>query len=233
MAASGPANIVARCVTDALIAFSGETTVPKYMKFFLVQKIAESRHFVNPMKDQDEVHDSLLAAKDAKRGEEIKLSTLNDVIAEVLDDIETLETDVEIFGGENNGGFRSLVVEVCLLSMGPFFILDKLTEVADSSRLTDKINVVFDQAHKEEASFAVLMCDVCCSLWVSLSKKRRLAAELEALEEQGDVVRALENIKEIVARDSMMLANVEQLLARAQVWVGLKDGYLADVEEKA
>ncbi|GKF34965.1 hypothetical protein Tco_0108165, partial [Tanacetum coccineum] len=61
----------------------------------------------------------------------------------------------------------------------------------------------------------------------------RLAVELEALREQGDVVRALENMKEIVARDSMMLADLEQLLARAHVGVGLKDGYLADVEEKA
>nr|GEU74157.1 hypothetical protein [Tanacetum cinerariifolium] len=127
MAAPEPANIVARRVTDALIAFSGETPVPKYMKFFLVQKIAESCRFVNRMRDeaktirgcigqltavvaelqaiedQYEVHDSLLAATDAKRGEESKLSTLNDVIAEVLDDIETLETDVEIFDGENNG----------------------------------------------------------------------------------------------------------------------------------
>ncbi|GJV34721.1 hypothetical protein Tco_1395121 [Tanacetum coccineum] len=189
MAAPGPANIVARRVTDDLIDFSGETTIPKYMKFFLVQKIAESRRFVNRMRneaetvrgcigqltvvvaelqameDQDEVHDSLLAAKDAKYGKESKLSTLNDVIAEALNDIETLETDVEILGGENN----------------------------------DKMKAV------------------------SLSKKRRLAVELEALGEQGDAVRALENMKEIVTRDSMTLADVEQLLARAQVGVGLKD----------
>nr|GEV96357.1 hypothetical protein [Tanacetum cinerariifolium] len=98
MAASGSANILARRVTDDLIAFSGETSVPKYMKFFLVQKIVES-----PMEDEDEVHDSLLAAKDAKRGEKSKLTTLNDVIAEALADIETLETDVDILGGENNG----------------------------------------------------------------------------------------------------------------------------------
>nr|GFB74333.1 hypothetical protein [Tanacetum cinerariifolium] len=31
------------------------------------------------MEDQDEVHDSLLAAKDAKRGEESKLTAVNDV----------------------------------------------------------------------------------------------------------------------------------------------------------
>nr|GEV21545.1 hypothetical protein [Tanacetum cinerariifolium] len=50
------------------------------------------------MKNEDEVYNSLLAAKVAKRGEESKLLMLNDVIAEALDDIETLETDVEILG---------------------------------------------------------------------------------------------------------------------------------------
>ncbi|GJW78643.1 hypothetical protein Tco_0140325 [Tanacetum coccineum] len=103
MAALGPTNIVARRVTDDLIVFSGETAVPKYMKFFLVQKlltvvVAE----LQAMEDQDEVHDSLLAAKDAKRGEESKILALNDVIAKALNDIETLETDVEILDGENN-----------------------------------------------------------------------------------------------------------------------------------
>nr|GEU79321.1 hypothetical protein [Tanacetum cinerariifolium] len=82
MAAPGPVNIVARRVTDDLIAFSGETAA---------------------MENEDEVYNSLLAAKDAKRGEESKLLALNDVIAEALDDIETLETDVEILGGDDNG----------------------------------------------------------------------------------------------------------------------------------
>nr|GEX78039.1 hypothetical protein [Tanacetum cinerariifolium] len=183
------------------------------MKFFLVQKIAKSHHFVNRMRDevvtvrccigqltavvaelqamddQDEVNDSLLAAKDVKRGEESKLSALNDMIAEALADIGTLKMDVEILDGENNGCFIILISVlgyVCLLSMGAFFILDKLAEVTESSRLTDKMKVVFDQARREEASFEALMRDVCCSLRVSLSKKRRLAAELEALEEQGE-----------------------------------------------
>ncbi|GKA46291.1 hypothetical protein Tco_0739174 [Tanacetum coccineum] len=221
MAAPGPQNIVARRVTDDLIAFSGETTIPRYMKFFLVQKLAESRRFVNrmldevetvrgcigqltavvaepqAMDDQDEVHDSLLAAKDAKRGKKSKVTTLNEVIAEALADIEILEMNVEILDGENN--------------------------VVDLECIT----------YLEEASLEALMRDVCCLLWVSLSKKRRLAAELEALREQGDAVRALENMKEIVSHDSVTLADLEQLLARAQVGLGLKDGYLGDVGEKA
>nr|GEY76087.1 hypothetical protein [Tanacetum cinerariifolium] len=95
MAAPRPANIVARRVTDDLIAFSGETAVPRYMKFFLVQKIAECRRFVNQMRDEVET--------DAKHGEEIKLLALNDVIAEALDDTDTQEVNVKILDDENNG----------------------------------------------------------------------------------------------------------------------------------
>ncbi|GKE20541.1 hypothetical protein Tco_1432053 [Tanacetum coccineum] len=73
MAAPVPANIVARRVTDDLIAFSGETVVA-----------------------------SLLAAKDAKRGEQGKLTALNDVIAEALDEIKTQEANVEIFEAGRN-----------------------------------------------------------------------------------------------------------------------------------
>ncbi|GJX85287.1 hypothetical protein Tco_0336061, partial [Tanacetum coccineum] len=114
----------------------------------------------------------------------------------------------------------------------PFFILEKLGEVAESPWLPNKMKVAFDQARKEEASFAALMHELYCSLQVSLSKKRRLAAELKGLGDQGDTVRALESMKEIVPRDSVMLGDLEQLLARAQVGVDLKDVYLADVEEK-
>ncbi|GJW77269.1 hypothetical protein Tco_0138951 [Tanacetum coccineum] len=120
MAAPGPANMIARRVTNDLIAFSGETAPRRYMKSFLTQKIAESCRFVNrmhdeadtlrecvtqltdviaklqAMPDQDEVHDTLLATKDAKRSEQSKVDVLNDVIAEALEDIDTQETNVEI-----------------------------------------------------------------------------------------------------------------------------------------
>ncbi|GJY93431.1 hypothetical protein Tco_0509213 [Tanacetum coccineum] len=91
MAGEGPANMITRRVTDDLISFNSETAPLTFMKFFLVQKVDES-----PMEDQEEVHDSLLAAKDAKRGEQAKLVALNDVIVEALDEIETLENNVVI-----------------------------------------------------------------------------------------------------------------------------------------
>nr|GEY65776.1 hypothetical protein [Tanacetum cinerariifolium] len=213
-----PTKLVARRVTDDLIAYSGETAIPRYIKFFLDQKIAKSRRFMNrihdevaivkgciaqltaviaelqAMRDRDEVHDSLLAVKDAKRCEESKLLALNDVIAEALDDIDTQEVNVEI--------------------------------------LDDKMKVVFDRARSEEKSFVGLMRDLCFLLKISLSKKRRLVAELEALVERGDAAKPLKKIREIVARDSMTLKDLEKLLARDLVRVSLKDGYVADMEEK-
>ncbi|GJU56646.1 hypothetical protein Tco_1234412 [Tanacetum coccineum] len=71
MANPGPQNIVARRVVDDLIAFSGETLVPRYMS--------------------------------AKRREESKLLALTELIAEALEDIHTVELDLEILGGDGNG----------------------------------------------------------------------------------------------------------------------------------
>ncbi|GJU73732.1 hypothetical protein Tco_1265137 [Tanacetum coccineum] len=67
---------------------------------------------------------------------------------------------------------------------GPFFILDKLSEVSESPRLADKMKYVFGRSRGEDESFAKLMRDLCFTLRISLSKKRRLVAELEALGER-------------------------------------------------
>ncbi|GJS74339.1 hypothetical protein Tco_0707180 [Tanacetum coccineum] len=83
------------------------------------------------------------------------------------------------------------------------------------------------------SAFAGLMCDLCFSLRISLSKKRRLIAELEALGERGDAIRSLDHMRDIVARDSCTLGVLEQLLARTHVGMRLKDGYVADMEERS
>nr|GEV18761.1 hypothetical protein [Tanacetum cinerariifolium] len=122
-----PENIITRRFSNDLIDFSGETLVPRYMRFFLDQKITKTRRFMthkckeaeivggcivemtalvaklHAMDNQDEVYNGLLAAKDAKRGEESKLVALNNLIVEALDDIDMLETDMEILGGDDNG----------------------------------------------------------------------------------------------------------------------------------
>nr|GEW00901.1 hypothetical protein [Tanacetum cinerariifolium] len=115
--------MVARRVTDDLIIFSGETSPSRYTKFLLEQKIAESRRFVECMRsgvatsrdciaqlnvvvaefeateNQKQVHDSRLAAKDARRGEQGRLDGLNEMIDDALEEIEKLETNVEILEG--------------------------------------------------------------------------------------------------------------------------------------
>ncbi|GKB61870.1 hypothetical protein Tco_0918056, partial [Tanacetum coccineum] len=96
----------------------------------------------------------------------------------------------------------------------------------------DKMKVVFDRARSEDKSFASLMHDLCFSLKISLSKKRRLVAELEALVERDDAARPLEHIREIVDHDSVLLDDLEKLLVHARVGVSLKDGYVTDLEEK-
>nr|GEW48899.1 hypothetical protein [Tanacetum cinerariifolium] len=63
------------------------------------------------------------------------------------------------------------------------------------------------------------------------NKNQRLIAELEALGERGDAVRCLDHMREIVARDSVKLRVLEQLLARIYVGTGLKDSYVDDMEE--
>ncbi|GKE76393.1 hypothetical protein Tco_1542513 [Tanacetum coccineum] len=52
MAAPGPSNQLARRAINELMEFSGETQVPKYMKFFIEQQIAETKNFINVTREQ-------------------------------------------------------------------------------------------------------------------------------------------------------------------------------------
>nr|GEY79191.1 hypothetical protein [Tanacetum cinerariifolium] len=54
MAAPGPYNVVARRVVDDLIDFNGEAAVPKFIKLFFVQQLADICGFVSCMRE--EVH---------------------------------------------------------------------------------------------------------------------------------------------------------------------------------
>nr|GEW36556.1 hypothetical protein [Tanacetum cinerariifolium] len=133
MAGEGVQNMITRRVTDDLIVFSGETSPSRYTKFLLEQKIAESCRFVERMRsevatsrdfiaqlnavmaefeameNQEEVHDSWLAAKDARRGEQGRLDGLNEVIDDALKEIEKLETNVKILEGAADVG-RTIVI---------------------------------------------------------------------------------------------------------------------------
>ncbi|GKD26783.1 hypothetical protein Tco_1232997, partial [Tanacetum coccineum] len=118
-----------------------------------------------------------------------------------------------------------------LLTMAALYILDKLAEVAGSSRLQDKMQIVFMQARGSDDSFIVLMCDLCSALRVSIAKNRRLIAELEALGQRAEALKPVDYMKEIVARDAAMLGVLEQLLDGTHVGMRLKASYVAEMEE--
>nr|GEZ24673.1 hypothetical protein [Tanacetum cinerariifolium] len=64
---------------------------------------------------------------------------------------------------------------------------------------------------------------------ISLNKKRRLIAKLEALEKRGDALRSLDYMREIVAHDSCILGILEQLFVCFHVGMRRKEGYVADI----
>nr|GEX85622.1 hypothetical protein [Tanacetum cinerariifolium] len=109
--------------------------------------------------------------------------------------------------------------------------LEGHAKAADSPRLQDKMNVLFTRARGVDETFAGLLCDLCFSLRIALSKIRGLIAKIEALGARAYPVTALGNMREIVARDATMLGVLEQLLAGTHVAMRLKDGYIAEIEE--
>ncbi|GJY85470.1 hypothetical protein Tco_0499496 [Tanacetum coccineum] len=114
--------------------------------------------------------------------------------------------------------------------MGPSFFLDKLSEVAESPSLGDKMKYVFGRSRFEDEYLASLMQNLCSALRVLVSNKRRLVAELEALGEVEGAAKSLEHMRAIVGHDAVTLGELESLWARAQVGAALKAGFVADME---
>ncbi|GJR46869.1 aminotransferase-like mobile domain-containing protein [Tanacetum coccineum] len=211
-----------------------------------LNKIAETRRFINHMRDeaasarnyisqltalsteleamgdQEDVFDSLMCLRDDQRDENSRLMALNDVIAKAEEKISTKEAHLV---------YTWLPPEFPVFAHGSFLLLDKLVEVADSPRLQDKMKWVFSQTHSEYESFIGLMHDLCFGLRMSLHKNQRLIDELEALGQRVDALKSLDCLREIVARDSGTLGVLEQLLAGAHVRMGLRNGYVAEMEQ--
>ncbi|GJV03128.1 hypothetical protein Tco_1336697 [Tanacetum coccineum] len=101
--------------------------------------------------------------------------------------------------------------------MAALYILDKLSEAAGSSLLEDKMKVVFSRARESDEAFIDVLCELCSALRVSITKDRRLIAELEALGQRADALKPLEYMREMVARDSARVGVLEQLLDGAIV----------------
>nr|GEX79365.1 hypothetical protein [Tanacetum cinerariifolium] len=232
MAGEGVQNMIARRVMDDLIVFSGETFPSRYTKFLLEQKIAESRRFVERMRsevatsmdciaqlnavvaefegmeNQEEVHDSWLATKDARRGKHSRLDGLNEVIDDAVEEIEKLKTNLEILEGA----------------------ADVLVEIAEFPRLGNRMKYVFERSRGDDESLSRMMVDLCVIYRVSLGKKRRLIAELEAAGEVDGAAKCLEHMKVVVACDAVTFGDMETVWARCQVGRSLKAGFVVDME---
>nr|GEU63641.1 hypothetical protein [Tanacetum cinerariifolium] len=191
MAAHGSSNVLARHAIDEIAEFSGDTKVPKYMKVFILQEISEVRRLATVLRDearivrtclaqvnamiaeleakddQMEVYDSLMCLRDSRRIANDKLLGLNDTI----DDGEEEITPMKF--------------------MWRLWMHQSTQKDAKSFRLHDKMKLWFTQAHTEEESFAEEIRDFCFGLRVTLSKNRRLIAELEALGQRGDALRSM------------------------------------------
>nr|GEV60177.1 hypothetical protein [Tanacetum cinerariifolium] len=113
-------NAVARRMIDDLVDISGETSVDGYMRFFKAQQVAETRMFVNRMReeaqtsrniigqltalvaemeafdDPGEVFDTLMGLRDNILVEEAKLAGLNNLITQEEEEIEMKEAQLEM-----------------------------------------------------------------------------------------------------------------------------------------
>ncbi|GJR79580.1 hypothetical protein Tco_0150365 [Tanacetum coccineum] len=96
MAALGLPNAVARRTVDELIEFSARAARN------VLAKINAMITEMEAMPDQDEVYDSLMCLRDDRRAENNKLMVLNEVIAEVLEDIVVKESHLEIMDATIN-----------------------------------------------------------------------------------------------------------------------------------
>nr|GEX23128.1 hypothetical protein [Tanacetum cinerariifolium] len=199
MAATGPGNVVARHVTDDLITFSGETA--------------------NFKQDQDEVHDSLLAAKDVKRGEESKLLALHEVIAEALEEIESQGNNVEMLDDEHNDGVKN----------------EKLCPYGDRVLEMTKLCYVCD-CYTDHELFSLMQECVVLEMYDlvygwQINSCRIWYVPLALLGETSDVLKSLEYLSEMVERDSARVGVLKQLLVGAHVGMRLKAEYAADMGE--
>ncbi|GJR59127.1 hypothetical protein Tco_1501289 [Tanacetum coccineum] len=175
--------------------------------------IIEVEAFDNP----GEVFNTLMRLKDDVRVEDAMLIGFNDLIAQAEEEIEIKEAHAEYSKIP-----AYLVFHAHFVYMGPFFILDKLSEVVESLLLVDKMKYVFGRSRGEDELLAGFMRDLCVSLRISLSQKHRLVTELEAVVEVEGAVKCLEHMRVIVARDAVTLGELETLLGRAQVGASLK-----------
>nr|GEW64052.1 hypothetical protein [Tanacetum cinerariifolium] len=194
MASEGVQNMVARRVTDDYIIFNEETSPSRLDR--LNEVIDDALEEIEKLETiWKAVYGCVFCCLElgeevdgvAKCLEHMKVIVARDVVT--LGDLETVWAHCQV-GKSLKAGFmadmkckssRSLVVD--FQYMGVCFVvwnLAKLAEIAESPRLGDKIKYVFERSRGEDKYLSRMIVDLYVAYRVSLGKKRRLIAELEA-----------------------------------------------------
>nr|GEW42660.1 hypothetical protein [Tanacetum cinerariifolium] len=216
-------------------AFSSMVTGPGIVKVEVTSEINMVVGKVNNVvveKDQflEELYSLVVRPVPAKMAVFLKEIHMKD--RETMAKLQVFEREIKLNARINDFEPHHLLFAMMLVEFLLARILDQLTKIAYSSCLQDKMNVWFILARIEDKAFAGFIHDRCAGLRMTLRKNQRLIAELEALGERGDVARSLDHIREVVARDSGKLGVLEQLLVGTHTGISLKDGYVADMDEK-
>ncbi|GJV69252.1 hypothetical protein Tco_1484761 [Tanacetum coccineum] len=143
--------------------------------------------------DPGEVFDTLLYLRDDARDEQARLGVLNDCITQAEEQIETKEEHVRVMEVEANDVRVYHPAPVVLgivcgcyrleFGEGPSFFLDKLSEVAETPSLGDKMKYVFGRSRSED----------------------------ESLGDVEGATKYLEHMRAIVGRDAVTLGELEAL----------------------
>ncbi|GJT02827.1 hypothetical protein Tco_0823996 [Tanacetum coccineum] len=166
--------------------------------------------------NQGELFDTLMDPRDDRANARIKLQGLNKLVNDAEAEVE--EKEAQVMGMIYVCVKNELCMDVLLFD--PFRICRDVL----GAYVTDGC-----YAKAEDQAFSGLISNICVALRISLSKKRKLIAELEAVGDEEDVTKGLENLTVVVARDTATLGDLEHLLARSQVRVALKAGFVNDM----
>ncbi|GJZ77325.1 hypothetical protein Tco_0641997 [Tanacetum coccineum] len=170
MAVPNGGNQIARRVIDDLIEFSGQALVDGYMSFFKSQQITETCGFINRLREEANTSRNLI-------------DQLNVLIAEM----ESLDDQGEMFDTlmdpRDDREAANTKLQGCSMVM---------------IAVMDKMKLWFIQAQTEEHSFSMVIRDFYFELRVTLSQNQRLIAELEALGQRGDALKALKGLREML-----------------------------------
>nr|GEV34506.1 hypothetical protein [Tanacetum cinerariifolium] len=153
MAGEGPANMIARRVTDDIISFSGETAPLKFMKFFLIEKVAESRRFVNRMRDEATTARDSVAQLSGKllALNEVIVDALDEIFVDALDEIKTQANNVEILDGTGDDDAKR-GEEGKLLALNEVIVdaLDEIKTQANNVEILDGTGMMFEASLTED-----------------------------------------------------------------------------------